>query len=130
MRCKHILDSFQDNKFKLQSLFMSDSKFKIQDISTGEGDEVQSGDYITIHYKGWLENGKVFDSSYERGAPFKCRIGVGEVIAGWDMGVIGMKPKGKRKLTIPSQLAYGENAVGEIPANSTLIFEVELVSID
>ncbi len=109
---------------------MEETKFKIEDISAGKGDEVGSGDYITIHYKGWLENGKVFDSSYERGSPFKCRIGVGEVIAGWDMGVIGMKPGGKRKLTIPAKLAYGDNEIGIIPANSTLIFEVELVSIE
>jgi peptidylprolyl isomerase len=109
---------------------MADSKFKSEDTSLGTGEEVHSGDYITIHYKGTLENGQVFDSSYERGSPFNCRIGVGDVIAGWDMGVIGMKPGGKRKLTIPPQLAYGDNSVGSIPAGSTLIFEVELISID
>lgn len=109
---------------------MSENKFKIQNLIEGTGVEVQSGDYITIHYKGWLENGKVFDSSYQRGTPFKCRIGVGDVIDGWDMGVIGMKQGGKRKLIIPPQLGYGNNAIGEIPAGSTLIFEVELVSID
>lgn len=107
---------------------MADS-LKIEDIKLGEGKEVTGGDNISIHYLGTLENGKKFDSSYDRGEPFETRIGVGEVIEGWDMGVIGMKVGGKRKLTIPSQLAYGERAIGEIPANSTLIFEVELLAI-
>lgn len=109
---------------------MADKKFKIEDQKHGEGDEVQSGDYVTIHYTGWLEDGTVFDSSVKRGMPFECRIGVGEVIAGWDMGVLGMKKGGKRKLTIPPELAYGDNAVSIIPANSTLIFEVELLGIN
>ncbi len=104
-------------------------KLMLDDIKKGEGKEVRSGDYITIHYKGTLENGTKFDSSYDRGTPFQCRIGVGEVIEGWDMGVLGMKVGGKRKLTIPSQLAYGDRAVSIIPANSTLIFEVELVAV-
>lgn len=107
-----------------------DSKFKIQDLKKGSGPEVSGGDYITIHYHGTLEDGTVFDSSVERGSPFKTRIGVGEVIEGWDMGVPGMKVGGKRKLTIPAALAYGDRAIGSIPAGSTLIFEVELVSID
>lgn len=102
---------------------------KIEDVKVGEGKEVTGGDYITIHYLGTLENGQKFDSSYDRGEPFKTRIGVGEVIEGWDMGVPGMKVGGKRKLTIPAKLAYGENAIGIIPANSTLIFEVELLKI-
>jgi FKBP-type peptidyl-prolyl cis-trans isomerase len=106
------------------------SKFKIEDVKEGNGDEVHSGDYITIHYLGTLENGQKFDSSYDRGTPFKCRIGVGEVIDGWDMGVIGMKVGGKRKLTIPPGLAYGDRAVGIIPPNSTLIFEVELLQTE
>lgn len=107
-----------------------DSKFKIEDIKIGEGAEVAGGDRITIHYHGTLEDGTVFDSSYDRGTPFKTRIGVGEVIEGWDMGVPGMKVGGKRKLTIPAKLAYGDREVGDIPAGSTLIFDVELVSID
>lgn len=109
---------------------MAVAKFQIKDIKKGTGDEVQSGDYITIHYEGVLENGVKFDSSYDRGKPFKTRIGVGLVIDGWDMGVIGMKVGGKRKLTIPPSLAYGDKEVGDIPKNSTLIFEVELVSIE
>lgn len=105
-------------------------KFKLEDTKVGEGEEVHSGDHITIHYLGTLENGQKFDSSYDRGTPFKCRIGVGEVIDGWDMGVIGMKVGGKRKLIIPPGLAYGDRAVGSIPAGSTLIFEVELLGVE
>lgn len=107
-----------------------DTKFKIEDLKVGDGNEVHSGDYIIIHYIGTLLNGQKFDSSYDRGSPFKTRIGVGEVIDGWDMGVLGMKVGGKRKLVIPPQLAYGDNSVGDIPAGSTLIFEVELLGID
>lgn len=109
---------------------MSDTKFKIEELTPGEGEEVQSGDQVTIHYTGWLEDGTVFDSSVKRGIPFKTQIGVGDVIAGWDMGVIGMKKGSKRKLTIPAELAYGDRAVSIIPANSTLIFEVELLGIN
>jgi len=108
---------------------MKDTTFQIKDIKVGTGNEVTSGDYVTIHYVGKLENGKKFDSSYDRGEPFETRIGVGEVIQGWDMGVVGMKVGGKRKLTIPSQLAYGDSEIGVIPSNSTLIFEVELLGI-
>lgn len=74
---------------------MSENKLKIEDIVAGKGKEVTSGDYVTIHYSGTLENGKKFDSSYDRDEPFQTRIGVGEVIEGWDMGVVGMKAGGK-----------------------------------
>lgn len=106
-----------------------DTKFKIEDTKVGEGKEVTSGDYITIHYLGTLENGEKFDSSYDRDQPFETRIGVGEVIEGWDMGVPGMKVGGKRKLTIPPNLGYGDRDLGSIPPNSTLIFEVELLKV-
>ena len=85
---------------------MAEDKFLIEDIKKGNGDEVQSGDYVIIHYSGTLKDGTKFDSSYERGSPFKTRIGVGAVIDGWDMGVLGMKVGGKRKLIIPGKLAY------------------------
>lgn len=103
---------------------------KIEDIKVGEGAQVKSGDTIIIDYLGTLLDGKKFDSSYDRGQPFETQIGVGQVIKGWDLGVIGMKVGGKRKLTIPSELGYGESGAGEdIPPNSTLIFEVELRQI-
>jgi FKBP-type peptidyl-prolyl cis-trans isomerase len=105
------------------------SELQIQDLVMGTGAEVVSGDTITIHYSGTLLNGTKFDSSYDRGQPFSTRIGVGQVIQGWDKGIIGMKIGGKRKLTIPAELAYGSRAIGSIPANSTLVFETELISI-
>ena len=105
------------------------TELKIEDIKKGEGPEVKSGDTIEIHYKGTLTNGTTFDSSYDRGQPFETKIGVGQVIEGWDKGVVGMQVGGKRKLTIPPAMAYGDQAAGEIPPNSTLIFEVELLGI-
>lgn len=103
---------------------------KIEDLKVGEGPEVKSGDNIVINYVGTLPDGTKFDSSYDRGTPFETQIGVGQVIKGWDLGVVGMKAGGKRKLTIPSELGYGAQGAGDkIPPNATLIFEVELVSI-
>ncbi len=102
---------------------------KIEDIKIGTGDEVESGDSVVMHYTGTLTDGTKFDSSYDRNEPFETVIGVGQVIEGWDKGVVGMKVMGKRKLTIPPEMAYGDQAVGPIPANSTLVFEVELLEI-
>lgn len=103
---------------------------KIEDIKVGEGAQVKNGDTVVIDYLGTLLDGKKFDSSYDRGQPFETQIGVGQVIKGWDLGVIGMKAGGKRKLTIPPELGYGERGAGEdIPPNSTLVFEVELREI-
>lgn len=105
-------------------------ELKIEDEKLGEGVEVKSGDTIVIHYTGTLENGQKFDSSLDRGQPFETQIGVGQVIKGWDQGLIGMKVGGKRKLTIPSDLAYGEQGIpGAIPPNAILIFELELLEI-
>lgn len=102
---------------------------KIEDIKVGSGSAVKSGDTVIINYVGTLEDGTKFDSSYDRGEPFETQIGVGRVIEGWDKGVVGMKVGGKRKLIIPPSLGYGDQAVGPIPPNSTLIFEVELLDI-
>lgn len=104
-------------------------QIKIEDIKVGTGSDVKSGDVVCIDYKGTLENGTEFDQSYKRGQPFVTQIGVGQVIPGWDLGIVGLKEGGKRKLTIPADLAYGTRATGAIPANSTLVFEVELVRI-
>lgn len=104
-------------------------ELKIEDIKVGNGKEVKIGDTVVINYLGTLIDGTKFDSSYDRGEPFETQIGTGQVIKGWDFGVVGMKVGGKRKLTIPPSLGYGSRAVGPIPANSTLIFEVELVDI-
>lgn len=106
-----------------------DQGLKIVDEKIGTGSAVKSGDTVVINYKGTLTNGKQFDSSYDRGTPFTTQIGVGQVIKGWDEGVVGMKVGGKRKLTIPPNLGYGDQDMPGIPANSTLIFDVELVAI-
>jgi len=102
----------------------------IDEIKAGSGEEAKAGKVVTVHYTGWLTDGKKFDSSLDRGDPFKFRLGAGMVIQGWDRGVSGMKVGGKRKLTIPSHLGYGERgAGGVIPPNATLVFEVELLGV-
>jgi len=108
---------------------VSDAKIQIEDIEVGTGEEVKSGDTVVMHYRGTLEDGTQFDSSYDRDEPFVTQIGTGAVIQGWDQGVPGMKVGGKRKLIIPPELGYGEADMGDIPPNSTLIFEVELLEI-
>jgi len=113
-----------------EDIMANQEELIVEDIEVGIGDAVvESGDDIVIHYKGTLTDGTIFDSSYDRGEPFQTQIGVGAVIKGWDEGVLGMKLGGKRKLTIPPDMAYGEQGQGPIPPNSTLIFEVELVEI-
>jgi len=98
------------------------------DLTVGTGATAQAGKTVTVHYTGWLENGKKFDSSVDRGQPFSFPLGAGRVIKGWDEGVQGMKVGGKRKLIIPSNLGYGaRGAGGAIPPHATLIFEVELL---
>lgn len=104
-------------------------KLQSKDEKIGTGSAVKSGDTISINYVGTLADGTKFDSSYDRKQPFETQIGVGKVIKGWDEGVVGMKVGGKRKLIIPPSLGYGDQAVGSIPPNSTLVFEVELVEI-
>ncbi len=103
--------------------------FSIEDLAVGEGREAKNGDDVTVHYTGWLTSGAKFDSSLDRGEPFTFRVGGRQVIAGWDRGVPGMKVGGKRRLVIPPEMGYGSRPVGPIPANSTLIFEVELLKV-
>ena len=100
------------------------------DQVVGTGEAANAGQTVSVHYTGWLTNGKKFDSSVDRGQPFSFRLGVGQVIKGWDEGVQGMKIGGKRKLTIPSNLGYGaRGAGGLIPPHATLVFDVELLGV-
>jgi len=100
------------------------------DIKEGTGATAANGHAVTVNYTGWLTNGKKFDSSVDRGEPFKFQLGGGQVIKGWDEGVAGMKVGGKRQLRIPPELGYGDRgAGGVIPPNATLIFDVELLGV-
>jgi FKBP-type peptidyl-prolyl cis-trans isomerase FkpA len=103
----------------------------IEDIKIGEGQEVEKFNIVTVNYTGLLEDGTKFDSSLNPGrTPFRFTVGAGQVIKGWDEGLVGMKVGGKRKLTIPPELGYGSRDNGPIPANSTLIFEIDLLGIE
>lgn len=101
----------------------------IEDMKTGSGATAEAGMMVTVHYVGTFTNGTKFDSSRDRGTPFTFKLGAGQVIEGWDKGVAGMKIGGLRKLTIPPDLGYGAVPNGPIPANSTLVFEVELLDV-
>jgi FKBP-type peptidyl-prolyl cis-trans isomerase len=102
----------------------------IEDIRVGNGAEATAGQTVSVHYTGTLTNGTKFDSSHDRGQPFKFKLGGGQVIKGWDQGVAGMKIGGLRKLTIPPHLGYGaRGAGGVIGPNATLVFEVELLAL-
>ena len=103
----------------------------IEDIKIGDGQEVEKFNIVTVNYTGLLEDGTKFDSSLNPGrTPFRFTVGAGQVIKGWDDGLMGMKVGGKRKLTIPPELGYGSRDNGPIPANSTLIFEIDLLGIE
>ena len=101
---------------------------KITDKEIGSGTEATAGHQVTVHYTGRLLTGKQFDSSIGRG-PFSFKLGAGQVIKGWDLGVAGMKVGGKRQLVIPPHLGYGSQDMGVIPPNSTLVFDVELLGV-
>ncbi|MGI5828376.1 MAG: FKBP-type peptidyl-prolyl cis-trans isomerase [Patescibacteria group bacterium] len=104
---------------------------QFQDQIVGNGDEAVSGKTVTVHYTGMLTNGQKFDSSLDRGQPFVFPLGAGQVIAGWDQGVVGMKVGGKRRLLIPADLAYGDQGVpGAIPPGATLVFDIELLKVE
>ncbi len=102
----------------------------IEDTVVGDGATAERGQFVTVHYTGWLTSGAKFDSSKDRNDPFEFHLGAGQVIRGWDEGVQGMKVGGTRKLTIPPELGYGaRGAGGVIPPNATLVFEVELLAV-
>ena len=113
-----------------QSTNIMEKELTIEVLTEGTGEPAKVKDKITVHYTGWLEDGTKFDSSLDRGLEFIFTLGIGQVIQGWDEGMLGAKVGEKRKLTIPSALAYGEDGMGSIiPPNSTLIFEVEIINI-
>ena len=104
---------------------------QIEDIKIGEGSEVKKFDIVTVNYTGTLADGTKFDASLNPGrTPFRFTVGAGQVIKGWDEGLMGMKVGGKRKLTIPPELGYGSTKNGPIPANSTLILDIDLLGIE
>lgn len=105
-------------------------ELQIEDLVTGDGKAAVKGALITAHYTGWLTDGTEFDSSHGRGKPFQCVIGTGRVIKGWDIGIMGMRVGGRRRLQVPAHQAYGERQVGPlIRPNSDLVFEVELLEV-
>jgi FKBP-type peptidyl-prolyl cis-trans isomerase FkpA len=122
-------DEKKDEK-KEGKVVTTKSGLKYEDLKEGQGPEAKKGDSVTVHYTGWLKNGKKFDSSLDRNQPFSFKLGAGRVIKGWDEGVAGMKAGGKRKLIIPPNLGYGDRGAGNvIPPNAELTFEVELLKI-
>ncbi len=102
---------------------------QITDVVVGTGPEARSGQTVAVHYTGTLVDGTKFDSSKDRGQPFSFTLGTGQVIKGWDQGIVGMKVGGTRTLVIPPALGYGDRGTGPIPPNATLNFEVELLAI-
>jgi peptidylprolyl isomerase len=120
----------ETSKMDLDNAVTTPSGLKYVDLTEGDGATPTTGQTVTVHYTGTLENGKKFDSSRDRGQPFSFKIGVGQVIQGWDEGVGSMKVGGRRTLIIPSELGYGSRgAGGVIPPNATLIFDVELLDV-
>lgn len=101
----------------------------IEDVKVGDGDAVKAGDTVAVHYIGTLQDGTEFDNSKKRGQAFEFTVGGGQVIKGWDEGLVGMKVGGQRILVIPSNMAYGEKGIGPIPGGATLVFSIELISI-
>ena len=99
-----------------------------EDLVVGSGEEATPGRTVAVHYTGYLTDGRRFDTTAGK-APFEFKLGAGQVIRGWDQGVVGMKVGGKRKLTVPPDLGYGERGMGGIPSRSTLLFEIELVAV-
>ncbi len=123
-----IVETFTGNE--QQAKIMQTPKVEIQNEVFGSGAIAGAGDLVVVHYVGRFVSGEVFDSSISRNEPFQFTLGVGQVIKGWDEGVLGMREGGRRTLIIPPELGYGMNDYGPIPGGSTLIFEVELIKVE
>ena len=120
----------RDNQQPSTAVVTTESGLQYEDLVVGAGESPKPGRPVSVHYTGWLTDGKKFDSSKDRGEPFQFVLGAGMVIKGWDEGVATMKVGGKRKLIIPADLGYGASgAGGVIPPNATLVFEVELLAV-
>jgi peptidylprolyl isomerase len=127
-----VASSASDSQIILDELSQTGTVSQLRIVSTveGSGEEAKAGDTITVHYIGVLPDGTVFDSSRERGTPFSFTLGVGQVIQGWDQGLLGTKVGDRMIIAIPPELGYGAQAVGGvIPANATLLFDVEVLEI-
>lgn len=120
------LSTVQENMYQK---ILADGKLKIEELAQGSGAEAKAGDTVSVNYKGMLQDGTVFDETAKHGAPIEFTLAQGQVIQGWDLGILGMKVGEKRRLTIAPELAYGDGGNGPIPPKATLIFEVELVAI-
>jgi FKBP-type peptidyl-prolyl cis-trans isomerase len=126
----NLLSTSMDNQSpQAQNDSTTPSQLQITDQQVGTGKEAVNGSTVSVHYTGTFANGQKFDSSRDRGEPITFKLGAGNVIPGWDQGLLGMKVGGKRKLVIPPNLGYGPNDYGPIPGNSTLFFDVELVNV-
>ncbi len=109
---------------------MTNQDMLVEELTAGTGAAAQRGHHVEVHYTGWLQDGTKFDSSHDRGEPFRFTLGAGQVILGWDDGLVGMPVGSKRRLTVPPALAYGRRGIrGVIPPNATLVFEVELLGV-
>lgn len=124
-----VVSENNDNDHNNEAVSMSENALKIDDVVVGTGEEVQPGDTVAVHYVGTFENGLEFDNSKKRGAPLEFTVGAGQVIAGWDQGLVGMRVGGERTLVIPPELGYGERGIGPIPGGATLLFTIELQEI-
>jgi FKBP-type peptidyl-prolyl cis-trans isomerase FkpA len=123
-------DKDKKDKSTKNKMITTKSGLQYQDLKVGTGKEAKKGDIITVHFTGWLADGKKFDSSVDRKRPIRFKLGNRDVIPGWEEGLQGMKEKGERKLIVPPKLAYGEDGKPpEIPKNATLTFEIELLKV-
>ncbi len=125
-----LVAALMGNKAETSKQMSQTTELQVTDSALGTGDVAQAGDIVVVNYTGKFTDGTVFDSSFSRNEPFQFILGAGQVIKGWDQGIIGMKVGGKRTLVVPSDLGYGPSDYGPIPGGSTLVFDVELLKVE